>query len=81
MNLIDGKKIAANLRNNLFEEIKILKEKYNSVPGLAVIQIGNVAASSVYVKAKTKNAKEVGIEVFDYHLQEDCKRKRAIKSN
>ena len=73
MNLIDGKKIAGNLRNNLFEEIKILKEKYNSVPGLAVIQVGNVAASSVYVKAKTKNAKEVGIEVFDYHLQENVK--------
>ena len=47
MNLIDGKKIAANLRNNLFEEIKILKEKYNSVPGLAVIQVGNVIASNV----------------------------------
>ena len=78
MNLIDGKKIAANLRNNLFEEIKILKEKYNSVPGLAVIQIGNVAASSVYVKAKTKNAKEVGIEVFDYHLQEDVKEKELL---
>ena len=78
MNLIDGKKIAANLRNNLFEEIKILKEKYNSVPGLAVIQIGNVAASSVYVKAKTKNAKEVGIEVFDYHLQETVKEKELL---
>ena len=64
MNLIDGKKIAGNLRNKLFEEINILKEKYNSVPGLAVIQVGNVAASSVYVKAKTKNAKEVGIEVL-----------------
>ena len=73
MNLIDGKKIAGNLRNKLFEEINILKEKYNSVPGLAVIQVGNVAASSVYVKAKTKNAKEVGIEVFDYHLQETVK--------
>ena len=68
--IIDGKKIAQNLRNDLNNEIKKLKEKYNSVPGLAVVQVGNVAASSVYVKAKTKSALEVGIEVFDHHLKD-----------
>ena len=36
---------------------------------MAVVQIGNVAASSVYVKAKTKSAQEVGIEVIDHHLE------------
>ncbi|MDC0037908.1 bifunctional methylenetetrahydrofolate dehydrogenase/methenyltetrahydrofolate cyclohydrolase FolD [Alphaproteobacteria bacterium] len=68
--IIDGKKIAQNLRTNLKEEINKLKEKYNEVPGLAVVQVGNVAASSVYVKAKTKSAQEVGIEVIDRHLEE-----------
>ena len=58
--IIDGKLIAQNLRADLKEEIKIFKEKYNKVPGLAVVQIGNVAASSVYVKAKTKSAQEGG---------------------
>ena len=71
MNLIDGKKIAANLRNNLSKEIILLKKIHNRVPGLAVVQVGNVAASSIYVKAKTKNAREVGIEVFDHHLDEN----------
>jgi len=71
MNLIDGKKIAASLRNNLSREIILLKKIHNKVPGLAVVQVGNVAASSVYVKAKTKNAREVGIEVFDHHLDEN----------
>ena len=66
--IIDGKLIAQNLRNNLKNEISNLKNKYNKVPGLAVIQVGNVAASSVYVKAKTKSAIEVGIEVIDHHL-------------
>ena len=66
--IIDGKMIAQKLRADLKEEIKKLKEKYKKVPGLAVVQIGNVAASSVYVKAKTKAAKEVGIKVFDHHL-------------
>ena len=37
------------------------------------MQVGNVAASSVYVKAKTKAAKEVGINVFDHHLEETTK--------
>ena len=69
--IIDGKKIAQNLRDNLKEEIKKLKDIHNKVPGLAVVQVGNVAASSVYVKAKTKSALEVGIEVFDHHLNED----------
>ena len=69
--VIDGKLIAQNLRNDLKEEISELKSKYNKVPGLAVVQVGNVAASSVYVKAKTKSAIEVGIEVIDHHLNDN----------
>ena len=68
--IIDGKKIAADLRNKLKNEIIELKNKYGDVPGLAVVQVGYVAASSVYVKAKTKNALEVGIKVIDHHLEE-----------
>ena len=68
--ILDGKKIAQKLKDQLKIEIENLKIKFNRVPGLAVIQLGNVAASSVYVKAKTKAAKEVGINVFDHHLEE-----------
>ncbi len=76
--IIDGKEIAQKLRSNLKEEIIILKKKYNKVPGLAVVQVGNVAASSVYVKAKTKSAKEVGIEVIDHHLEETTSQNELI---
>jgi len=76
--IIDGKLIAQNLRADLKEEIKTLKEKYNKVPGLAVVQIGNVAASSVYVKAKTKSAQEVGIEVIDHHLENKTSQEELI---
>ena len=69
--LINGKEIAQNLRNELKEEIDNLKIETGKVPGLAVVQVGNVAASSVYVKAKTKSATEVGIEVIDHHLPEE----------
>jgi methylenetetrahydrofolate dehydrogenase (NADP+)/methenyltetrahydrofolate cyclohydrolase len=68
--IINGKEIAQNLRDSLKQEISELKNKFNSVPGLAVVQVGSVAASSVYVKAKTKSANEVGIEVIDHHLDE-----------
>ena len=69
--IINGKEIAQDLRNKLKQEITDLKIKTGKVPGLAVVQVGNVAASSVYVKAKTKSAIEVGIEVIDHHLPEE----------
>ena len=77
--IINGKEIAQNLRNELKTEIDLLKEKYNSVPGLAVVQVGNVAASSVYVKAKTKSAEEVGIEVIDHHLEQEAAQNELLK--
>jgi len=66
--IIDGKKISQKLKDNLKIEIDEIKNTFKRVPGLAVVQVGDVAASSVYVKAKTKAAKEVGIIVFDHHL-------------
>jgi methylenetetrahydrofolate dehydrogenase (NADP+)/methenyltetrahydrofolate cyclohydrolase len=76
--ILDGKKIAQNLKDQLKIEIENIKIKYNRVPGLAVVQVGNVAASTVYVKAKTKAAKEVGINVFDHHLEETTKQNDLI---
>ena len=68
--ILDGKQVAQKLKDKLKIEIENIKAKFNRVPGLAVIQVGNVSASSVYVKAKTKAAKEVGINVIDHHLKE-----------
>ena len=77
--IIDGKKISENLREKLKNEIYDLKKKHKISPGLAVVQVGNVAASSVYVKAKTKSAKEVGIEVFDYHIDENTSQSNLLE--
>ena len=66
--IIDGKKISQKLKDYLKIEIEEIKNTFKRVPGLAVVQVGDVAASSVYVKAKTRAAKEVGITVFDHHL-------------
>ena len=77
--LISGKEIAQNLRSKLKQEITNLKIKTGKIPGLAVVQVGNVAASSVYVKAKTKNAIEVGIKVIDHHLPEKTSEAKLLK--
>jgi len=77
--IINGKEIAQNLRNELKQEIDNLKTKTGKVPGLAVVQVGDVAASSVYVKAKTKSAKEVGIEVIDHHLSKETTEEELLK--
>ena len=77
--IINGREIAQNLRDKIKNEIIELKNIYNSVPGLAVVQVGNVAASSVYVKAKTKSANEVGIKVFDHHLEETINQDDLLK--
>jgi len=66
--IIDGKKIAAELRENLKKEVIELKSNYKSVPGLTVILVGEDAPSKIYVKNKEKFAKEVGMnsEVIRY---------------
>ena len=62
MILIDGKKIAAELREDLKKEVSYLKTKYNKVPGLTVILIGDLTPSQIYVRNKEKSAKEVGLK-------------------
>ena len=68
MMLIDGKKIAAELREELRQEVIELKAKHNQIPGLTVILIGDMAPSQIYVRMKEKAANEVGLksEVIRY---------------
>ena len=62
MILIDGKKAAAELREELRKEVVELKNKHNKVPGLTVILIGDLTPSQIYVRNKEKSAKEVGLK-------------------
>jgi methylenetetrahydrofolate dehydrogenase (NADP+) / methenyltetrahydrofolate cyclohydrolase len=68
MILIDGKKIAAELREELKQEVLELKDRYKKVPGLTVILIGDMTPSQIYVRNKEKSANEVGLksEVVKY---------------
>jgi len=68
MTIIDGKKTAADLRLNLKNEVDNLKKKFNRVPGLTVILIGEYAPSKIYVRNKEKSAVEIGLksEIIKY---------------
>ena len=59
--IIDGKKVAAELREELKKKVADLKSTYNAVPGLTVILVGEDIPSKIYVKNKEKSAIEVGI--------------------
>ena len=59
--IIDGKKEAALLREEIKKEILLIKSKDNKIPGLTVILVGDFAPSQIYVRNKEKSSKEVGI--------------------
>jgi|TARA_B100000579_G_scaffold340890_1_gene292606 methylenetetrahydrofolate dehydrogenase (NADP+)/methenyltetrahydrofolate cyclohydrolase len=75
MILIDGKKIAAEIREELKKEVSSIKKEKNQVPGLTVILIGDLAPSQIYVRMKEKAANEVGLksEIIKYPNKVDEK--------
>lgn len=59
-NIIDGKKIAEDIKREVKEETQRLKERTGVVPGLAVVLVGENLASQSYVKSKGKACQEIG---------------------
>ena len=78
MILIDGKKIAAELREELRQEVVELKAKCNKIPGLTVILIGDMAPSQIYVRMKEKAANEVGLKSTVIRYPEDVEEKTVL---
>lgn len=67
-NLISGTEIARRIREELKAEITGLKEKHNLIPGLVTVLVGADPASQVYVGAKEKTSKELGIYSERYDI-------------
>lgn len=70
--LIDGKKIAANLRREIADKVNQRKQQGLRIPGLAVILVGNDPASEVYVSHKRKDCEEVGFISLSHDLPADA---------
>jgi methylenetetrahydrofolate dehydrogenase (NADP+) / methenyltetrahydrofolate cyclohydrolase len=75
--ILDGKGLAEKTKIELKEIVNVLKKEGIS-PGLAVIIVGNDPASRTYVNAKKKDCEDVGIESFEYALDESTKEEELI---
>jgi len=65
--IIDGRAVAERLRKHVSERTAELARR-GTIPGLAVVLVGDDAASQVYVASKTKQAAAAGIQHFDFRL-------------
>jgi methylenetetrahydrofolate dehydrogenase (NADP+)/methenyltetrahydrofolate cyclohydrolase len=61
-NLIDGKKIASEIKKEIAEEVAKIKSEGSKVPHLAAILVGNNGSSETYVANKVKDCEEVGFK-------------------
>jgi methylenetetrahydrofolate dehydrogenase (NADP+)/methenyltetrahydrofolate cyclohydrolase len=77
--LIKGAEVAAQIREELKTEIAELKAKHNVVPGLVTVLVGADPASQVYVGAKEKTSKELGIYSERYDLPENTTQEELLK--
>ena len=72
--LLDGKRISAEIKQELKVKTKALKESGGKVPHLSAILVGNDGASETYVNAKVKDCEEIGFEssklIFDETITE-----------
>ena len=69
--LIDGKRIAADVRAEVAEGVAEIKARHRVVPSLKVVQVGDDPASTVYVRNKQRAATEAGMEAEDVRLPAD----------
>ena len=75
--LIDGKSISTQIKDELKLEVATLKEK-GIIPCLAVIQVGKDPASSVYVNNKKKACTYIGMESLSYELEENVSQEELL---
>ncbi len=76
--IIDGKKLAKKIREELKIKCDELKQK-GIYPKLAVIMVGNNPASKVYVRNKSNACADVGVEYVEYLLEENIEQEELIE--
>ena len=69
--LIDGKAIAATIREEIRRDVESMEREFGRVPGLATVLVGQRKDSETYVRMKKRACAEVGIQSFGHELPED----------
>ena len=78
MIIIDGKKIAQDIRNELKADIEKLKTSGKNIPGLVAILVGENPASEIYVKSKAKACEEIGMKAKTERYPADMKERELL---
>ena len=76
--ILDGKQTAQAMKEEMKQEIAILKEKHNIIPGLAVILVGEDPASVSYVTGKRKACETIGIYSREENHSADFSEKQLL---
>ncbi len=76
--ILDGKKIAQELRAEIKQRVDRRLASGKRPPGLAVLKVGNEAASEVYVRNKREACAEAGFISFDYDLPLDASQEKLL---
>ncbi|MFW5978731.1 MAG: bifunctional methylenetetrahydrofolate dehydrogenase/methenyltetrahydrofolate cyclohydrolase FolD [Bacteroidia bacterium] len=79
MELIDGKKLSAQIKDEIAEEVKKIKEEGGKVPHLVAILVGHDGASETYVSHKEKSCKQVGFESTVLRYEDDITEKDLLQ--
>ena len=77
--VIDGKALAARLRQSIARHVDVLIEDHKIMPGLAVVLVGDDPASVIYVNNKRKAAAETGVRGFVHHLAKNTSQDEILK--
>lgn len=77
--IIDGKKCSEEILDNLRKEVSEYKEKLGKIPGLAVIMLGEHAASKIYVKSKIRACEKVGVCSKEIILSENISEEELLQ--
>ncbi|HEY8207285.1 MAG TPA: bifunctional methylenetetrahydrofolate dehydrogenase/methenyltetrahydrofolate cyclohydrolase FolD [Myxococcaceae bacterium] len=76
--LIDGKAVAAKIREEVKRDSERLKAGRGVVPGLAVVRVGEDPGSKIYVAGKQKAAREIGFNASEHHFPETATQREVL---
>ena len=79
MELLDGKKISNQIKEEIAVEVAQMKKRGEKVPHLAAVLVGNDGASLTYVGSKVRSCKKIGFESTLIHLPEDTSEETLLK--
>lgn len=79
MEILDGKKISNQIKEEITVEVAQMKERGEKVPHLAAVLVGNDGASLTYVGSKVRSCKKIGFESTLIHLPEETTEEELLK--